>query len=297
MRLLLFLFFLFLFFSFPKAQTINTLFINEGFTQTQFRQIEIFSEKALNLLLNAYTIANSPRVSYRKIKENLEGSLFFTAQAKQFSPSYVVKKKIELTVKQFSVLPKEKLIKAIDSTILDIKDIAGGITEYQEVINSLQSVKSDIESGEKDKALEKLKELKDKVKFPLIDEPLENTQMLIMVALDNMKAGNYKYVKDSIKLAIQPLSSLVFGDNLYLALFKEYIYKAYQYYKNDKLASKLYIDFAKRTLQKALLVADEEDKELIEGLIHQLDFVLLNFDKEPIVLKEFIIIIRQVKNL
>ncbi len=295
MRLLLFLFFLF--FSLPKAQTINTLFINEGFTQTQFRQIEIFSEKALNLLLNAYTIANSPRVSYRKIKENLEGSLFFTAQAKQFSPSYVVKKKIELIVKQFSILPKEKLIKAIDSTILDIKDIAGGITEYQEVINSLQSVKSYLESGENEKALKKLKELKDKVKFPLIDEPLENTQMLIMVALDNMKAGNYKYAKDSIKLAIQPLSSLVFGDNLYLALFKEYIYKAYQYYKNDKLASKLYIDFAKRTLQKALLVADEEDKELIEGLIHQLDFVLLNFDKEPIVLKEFIIIIRQIKNL
>ena len=295
LKKLLILLFSLLVFSFAEEK--KSIYINEGITENQIANIKLFSSKSLNMLLTAYSALNKRKIYSREIKSYLEGALFFSNEASQYVPSYLIRKKIEILIRRMNFYPEEDYSTEISSLIIDIDEIAGSLSNYEILKDKLVNLLEKAKFRDNIHIKDELESIIEEIKVPLIDEPLDETKTLIAIAMDNLKARKFAQVRQSVELSLEPLIEIVYKENLYLALFKEYIYKSYVFYGKDNFKSKYYLKYAYNTMEKAFLVASDENKDMIKGFKNQLKIMLKNFDKKYEMEKEYIIIIRQMKNL
>ncbi|NPA51578.1 MAG: hypothetical protein GXO22_01650 [Aquificae bacterium] len=135
------------------------------------------------------------------------------------------------------------------------------------------------------------------IKVPLIDGPITDAQNLISIAKDHLKARKYQKARQALEIAIEPVIKISSRENLYIALAKEYINKAYKSYQVDKDFSILYLKNAIYAVSKAFAVSSSENKDMIKAVKNQLIRMKKDFNKKEKILKEFELLISQLKNI
>lgn len=104
-RLVIFL--LFFLYSLTLKENINQIYLNEGLTENQVYNIRLFTTRALNLVLDAYSSLNKKRIIRKETYTYLDASLFFLNEAHQYSPSYIIYRQIEALEKRIQLYPDE----------------------------------------------------------------------------------------------------------------------------------------------------------------------------------------------
>ena len=267
MRAIFFVVF-FLIFSGVKAVelNVNPLYLNEGLTSNQVINIRIYTLRAENLVLNAYSALNRRTIYYREVKEYLNGALFFLNEAKQYSPTYLVKRQIEAIKKRIKLFPDENYSEDLKNLYIYIEEISGNLNNYDEIKNLLLTIIDNAKMRQNTFVKEKLDVLEEKIKVKLIDNPINEAQNLISIAIDHLKAGRYTKSKKAIELSLSPLISISSKENLFVALAREYIYKSYLTYDYDQIISLRYVDSALIAINKAFYVSSPESKETIKQI-------------------------------
>ncbi len=267
MRAIFFVVF-FLIFSGVKAVelNVNPLYLNEGLTSNQVINIRIYTLRAENLVLNAYSALNRRTIYYREVKEYLNGALFFLNEAKQYSPTYLVKRQIEAIKKRIKLFPDEDYSEDLKNLYIYIEEISGNLNNYDEIKNLLLTIIDNAKMRQNTFVKEKLDVLEEKIKVKLIDNPINEAQNLISIAIDHLKAGRYTKSKKAIELSLSPLISISSKENLFVALAREYIYKSYLTYDYDQIISLRYVDSALIAINKAFYVSSPESKETIKQI-------------------------------
>ncbi len=258
----------FLFFLFHTALAVdfevNPLYLNEGLTSNQVINIRIYTTRAENLVLNGYSALNRRTIYYREIKDYLNGALFFLNEAKQNSPTYLVKRQIEAIQKRIKLFPGEDYSEDLKNLYIYVEEIAGNLDNYEDIKELLRDIIRKAKMRKNEYVKEKLEILDEKIKVKLIDTPINEAQNLIGVALDNLKVGKYSRSKKALELALSPLIALSSKENLYIALAREYIYKAFMTYDYDQVISLKYVDSALVAINKAFYVSSVENRDVIK---------------------------------
>ncbi len=251
--------------SFVKAVEfeVNPLYLNEGLTSNQVTNIRIYSVRAENLVLDAYSALSRRTIYYRETKSYLNGALFFLNEAKQYSPTYLVKRQIEAIQKRIKLFPEEDYTDDLKNLYIYIEEISGNLNNYAEIKSLLLKIIENAKMRKNALVSEKLDILDGKIKIKLIDSPINEAQNLISIAIDHLKAGKYTKSKKALELALNPLISLSSKENLFVALAREYIYKAYLTYDYDQIISLKYVDSALIAINKAYYVSSQENKDTI----------------------------------
>jgi tetratricopeptide (TPR) repeat protein len=242
---------------------VNPLYLNEGLTSNQVTNIRIYSVRAENLVLDAYSALSRRTVYYRETKSYLNGALFFLNEAKQYSPTYLVKRQIEAIQKRIKLFPEEDYTDDLKNLYIYIEEISGNLNNYAEIKSLLLKIIENAKMRKNALVSEKLDILDGKIKIKLIDSPINEAQNLISIAIDHLKAGRYTKSKKALELALNPLISLSSKENLFVALAREYIYKAYLTYDYDQIISLKYVDSALIAINKAYYVSSQENKDTI----------------------------------
>ncbi len=261
---------------------VNPLYLNEGLTENQITNIRLYTTRAENLVLDAYKSLTHRKILWRETNKYLKAALFFLNEAKQYSPSYLVKRQLEAISKRIDLYPGEDYSDDLKSLYIYIEEISGNLDNYDEIKSLLLEIIRNAEMRQNSYVKDKIEILSEKIKIKLIDSPINEAQNLISMAKDHLQARNYKKTKQALELALEPLIKISFRDYLYVALVREYIYKAYLTYNYDQVISLKYVDSALIAINKAYYVAIPEDKELISKvrkMIRQLPGIFDNNQK------------------
>lgn len=296
MKKILFTFFLsLLLFVQGKSEETN-FYLPSGISDSQISLVKTYTLKALNTSLQAYT-----KVKERKLYKALayiESALFFLNEASIYSSSYSLKKKMETLVKRINNFPDKYYKEDLISLKFDIQNLMASIIIAENILDRLNKFIENYDTSKNKEIANYLNELKTNISMPLIDEPLSNAKMFLAMAYDNLKAKRRKKVLKAIEIALDPMVKIGFKENLLLIRFKNSIYASYLAYKNENLElAKAYLQQSKKYLEDAYIISSSENKDMIKGFLNQLSFIAENFDSKEIILREYIIIIRQIRNL
>ncbi|EDP73420.1 hypothetical protein [Hydrogenivirga sp. 128-5-R1-1] len=266
--------------------------------ESQIYNLRIYSLKALNLSLKAYSSLNAKRKSLNEIKVYLKSALFFLNEASNYSPSYLINKKIDTILLRIELFRNENIKKDLISLRNDIKDIRGNIANYEKIETVLDNYIKNYSPEKNEDLLLYLSDLKSNITLPLIDTPLENAKTFIAIAYDNVNSRNYLTAKKSVEIAIDPLIDITSRENLYLVLFKNYIYKSFESLKKDDLGEEeKYLEIARKYLLKAKEVSKPSNINLINNLLERLELIYnTEIDDKEDILKEYLILIENLKN-
>ena len=285
----------FLAFQFSFAQNLKYS-LPSGLSDSQISLIKTYTLKALNTSLQAYT-----KVKERKLYKALayvESALFFLNEASIYSPSYSLNKKLETLIKRINLFPDKYYKEDLISLKLDIQNLVGSIIVAENILKELDNFIESYETSKNKEIVEFLLKTKENLSLPLIDEPLSNAKTFLAIAYDNLKAKRKDKALKAIEIALDPMIKIGFRENLLLVRFKNSIYSSYLAYSNNNLElAKAYLQQSKNILNNAYKIAVSENKDMIKGFINQLSFIDQNFDNRDLVLREYIIIIRQIRNL
>ena len=278
-----------------KSEATN-FYLPSGISDSQISLVKTYTLKALNTSLQAYT-----KVKERKLYKALayiESALFFLNEASIYSSSYSLKKKIETLVKRINNFPDKYYKEDLISLKFDIQNLMASIIIAENILDRLNKFIENYDTSKNKEITNYLNELKTNISMPLIDEPLSNAKMFLAIAYDNLKAKRRKEVLKAIEIALDPMVKIGFKENLLLIRFKNSIYASYLAYKNENLElAKAYLQQSKKYLEDAYIISSSENKDMIKGFLNQLSFIAENFDSKEIILREYIIIIRQIRNL
>ena len=284
------------FFFIPKEKE-KVIILTEGLTEDQIHNIKVYTTRALNLVLDAYSSLHRRRIILKETYSYIDGALFFLNEAKQYSPSYLVKRQIEALKKRYRFFPEDNYLEDIETLKIYIDEIAGNLNNYEEIKRLLEKAIKKAKYMENEELQSILEKIEEKIKIPLIDEPIIEAQNLISIAKDHLKARRYKKSRQALEIAIEPIIKISSRENLYIALAKEYIHKAYITYKTDKTFSMLYLKNALYAVSKAYLVSSYENRDMLKGLKNQLLRMKNNFDDNKKISREFELLITQLKNI
>ncbi len=279
-----YLIFLLMFF-FPAKSQEN--FLNEGLTENQVYNIKVYTTRALNLVLDAYSSLSKKRVIKKETYAFLDGSLFFLNEAYQYSPSYIVKRQIESLIKRIKFYPDEDYSTDIRVLQVQIEEISANLKSYNTIRSKMDKIREDASKRRNDQLKEKLKDLKNMINISLIDDPISEARYLIGVAKDHLKAREYKKSKQALELALSPLIKVSSRENLYVALSKEYVYKARYTYRIFPSLSKKYLESALYNINKAYLVSTEENREMLKKIKDRLGFYIEKYESYSITEEDF----------
>ena len=278
-----------------KSEETN-FYLPSGISDSQISLVKTYTLKALNTSLQAYT-----KVKERKLYKALayiESALFFLNEASIYSSSYSLKKKMETLVKRINNFPDKYYKEDLISLKFDIQNLMASIIIAENILDRLNKFIENYDTSKNKEIANYLNELKTNISMPLIDEPLSNAKMFLAMAYDNLKAKRRKKVLKAIEIALDPMVKIGFKENLLLIRFKNSIYASYLAYKNENLElAKAYLQQSKKYLEDAYIISSSENKDMIKGFLNQLSFIAENFDSKEIILREYIIIIRQIRNL
>ncbi len=273
--------------------------IQKNILENQIYNIKLYSLKALNLSLKAYSSLNAKRKNPNEIKVYLKSALFFLNEASNYSPSYLINKKIDTLLLRIELFKNENLKRDLVSLKSDIEEIKGNIINYGKVSTTLNNFIENYSPEKNEDLFLILDDLKEEISLPLVDTPLEHAKTFIAVAYDNVNSRKYLTAKKSVEIAIDPLIDLTAGENLYLVLFKDYIYKSYENFKSENYAkAKQYLERAKYYLLKSKELSKQTNTSIIGNFLKRLELIYNTelTDKEDI-LKEYLILIEDLKNL
>ncbi|SNZ02385.1 hypothetical protein SAMN06265182_0107 [Persephonella hydrogeniphila] len=283
-RSIFFLFLLtgFLFFAKPQEN-----YLNEGLTENQVYNIRLYTTRALNLVLDAYSSLNKKRIIKKESYAYLDGSLFFLNEAYQYSPTYLIKREIEALIKRIKFYPEENYSTDIRVLIVHTEEISGLLNSYEIIRKELEDLREIAVKRNNETLQEKLEKIRGKINIPLIDNPISEARNLIVIAKDHLKAKEYKKSRQALELALTPLIKISSRENLYIALAKEYIVKANFTYKISPDMSKRYMSSAVYNINKAYLVSSEENQKVIKELKDKLNFYIKKYDSYSITNEDF----------
>jgi len=262
-------------------------FLNEGLTENQVYNIKVYTTRALNLVLDAYSSLNKKRIIKKETYAYLDGSLFFLNEAYQYSPSYIVKRQIESLIKRIKFYPDEDYTTDIRVLQVQLEEISANIQNHSEINSKIRKIIQTASIRKNEQLKDMLIELKEKVKISLIDEPILEARYLIGVAKDHLKAREYKKSKQALELALSPLIKVSSRENLYVALSKEYVYKAKYTYKIFPELSKRYLESALYNINKAYLVSTDENRVMLKNIKDKLGFYIEKYDSYSITEDDF----------
>ncbi|WP_297472953.1 hypothetical protein [Persephonella sp.] len=282
----IFLCFIFLLLISLPSKTQETFF-NEGLTENQVYNIKVYTTRALNLVLDAYSSLSKKRIIKKESYAYLDGSLFFLNEAYQYSPTYTVKRQIEALIKRIKFYPDENYSTDIRVLIVQIEEVSANLKDFDRIRNQLDILREYASKRKNDMLKDKLKEIERQIKIPLIDDPILESRYLIGVAKDHLKAREYKKSRQALELALSPLIKLSSRENLYVALSKEYVYKARYTYKVIPELSKRYLELALYNINKAYLVSTEENREILRNIKDKLGFYIEKYESYSITEEDF----------
>ncbi|ACO03669.1 MAG TPA: hypothetical protein DEP48_06455 [Persephonella sp.] len=295
-RLVIFL--LFFLYSFnSKGENINQIYLNEGLTENQVYNIRLFTTRALNLVLDAYSSLNKKRIIRKETYTYLDASLFFLNEAHQYSPSYIIYRQIEALEKRIQLYPDEDYSEDLKTLLIYIEEISGNLEDYDYVRKKLEDTIKKAAFLENQYVLDSLEIIKEKVSIPLIDDPLTEAKNLIGIAKDHLKAREYKKSKQALELALNPLINISYRENLYMALVKEYIHKGKVTYNLNRRISLRYLEASLYAVNKAFYVSSRENRDLIKMLREDIRLIFKNFYDEKNTEKMLNDIIEKLKNI
>ena len=271
--------------------------INEGLTESQVYNIKLYTMRALNLSLDAYTALSQKVVNHSKVKDYLNGALFFLNEASQYSPGYFIRRQIESLIKRISLYPNESYTTDIRVLMVNIEEISGDLDNYQLINEKLQEVYENVKKGKNKDAKDLLQEVQNMISVANIDEPLDEAKNLIVTAEEHLRAGKYHKSRQAIELALTPLIAISTRENLYIALTREYLVKAKYSYEVDYSLSKSYIQSAVYSINKAYWVSSEESREQINQIRKKLNELYKKYDNYSVTEKDFEDIINLIKSL
>ncbi|WP_297455809.1 YfdX family protein [Persephonella sp.] len=271
--------------------------INEGLTESQVYNIKLYTIRALNLSLDAYTALSQRVVNHSKVKDYLNGALFFLNEASQYSPGYFIRRQIESLIKRIKLYPNENYTTDIRVLMVNIEEISGDLDNYQLINEKLQEIYENVKKGKNKDAKDLLQEVQNMISVANIDEPLDEAKNLIVTAEEHLRAGKYHKSKQAIELALTPLIAISTRENLYIALTREYLVKAKYSYEVDYSLSKSYIQSAVYSINKAYWVSSEESREQINQIRKKINELYKKYDNYSVTEKDFEDIINLIKSL
>ncbi|WP_457621307.1 hypothetical protein [Persephonella sp.] len=280
-----------------KGETINQIYLNEGLTENQVYNIRLFSTRALNLVLDAYSSLNKKRIIRKETYTYLDASLFFLNEAHQYSPSYIVYRQIEALEKRIHLYPDEDYSEDLKTLLIYIEEISGNLEDYEYVRKKLEDTIKKAAFLENQYVLDSLEIIKEKVRISLIDDPLTEAKNLIGIAKDHLKAREYKKSKQALELALNPLINISYRENLYMALVKEYIHKGKITYNLNRRISLRYLEASLYAVNKAFYVSSRENRDLIKVIREDIRDLLKNFYDEKSTERLLNDIIEKLKNI
>ncbi len=275
----------------------NTHIRSEGLTESQVYSIRIYSLRALNLALDAYSSLSKKRIIKKESYAYLDASLFFINEAYQYSPTYAIQREIESLIKRIRLYPEENYETEVRTITVHIEEISIPLQNYNSIKEKLQNLSKLASKMKNDVLAEKLEKLRKEVKIPLIDSPLSEARFLIGVAKDHLKAGKIKKSKQSIELALTPLIQIGTRENLYIVLTLEYLSKAKFSYKVDPDISKTFFKSALYSINKAYLVSSEENRETIKKVRDKIKSLVDRYNSYSITEEDFDTVIQMLKKL
>ncbi len=271
--------------------------VNEGLTESQVYNIKLYTLRALNLSLDAYTALNQQIINRSKIRDYLNGTLFFLNEASQYSPGYFIRRQIESLIKRITLYPNEDYTTDIRVLMVNIEEISGILDNYQQINEKLQDIYEKIKNGKNNKAKDKLQEVQNMISIANIDQPLDEAKNLIVTAQEHLRAGQYHKSRQAIELALTPLIAISTRENLYIALTRTYLVKAKYSYTVDYSLSKSYIQSAVYSINKAYWVSSEESREQINQIRKKLNELYKKYDNYSVTEEDFEDIINLIKSL
>lgn len=295
-RLILF-FLLIFYFGNSKGENINQIYLNEGLTENQVYNIKLFTTRALNLVLDAYSSLNKKRIIRKETYTYLDASLFFLNEAHQYSPSYIIYRQIEALEKRIQLYPDEDYSEDLKTLLIYIEEISGNLEDYEYVRSKLEDAIKKAAFLENQFVLDSLEIIKEKVSISLIDNPLTEAKNLIGIAKDHLKAREYKKSKQALELALNPLINISYRENLYMALVKEYIHKGKVTYNLNRRISLRYLEASLYAVNKAFYVSSRENRDLIKMLREDIRLIFKNFYDEKKTESMLNDIIEKLKNI
>ena len=244
----------------------QSMYLNEGLTENQVYNIKVYTTRALNLILDAQKALKKKKVIRKEVFTYLDGALYFLNEAGQYSPSYLVKREIEATIKMIELFPEEDYTSNLRGIDVGIEELAGSMSDYKYIRKSLDELLQISPMKRNQKILEKLKTIKYTLKIPLVDDNISEARNLIASAKDHIRAKNYLKASKSLELAISPLERLAFRENLFVVLAKEYVYKAKVSLNIDLNLTKRYLVSALYSVNKGYYVSSIENREILKNV-------------------------------
>jgi len=284
------------FFFIPKEKE-KIIILTEGLTEDQIHNIKVYTTRALNLVLDAFSSLHRRRIILKETYSYIDGAIFFLNEAKQYSPSYLVYKQIEALKKRYRFFPDENYTEDLETLKIYINEIAGNLNNYEEIKSLIEKAIKKAQYLDNSELFETLEKIQNMVKIPLIDNPIIDAQNLISIAKDHLRARKYKKARQALEIAIEPILKISSRENLYVALAKEYIHKSYKSYLSDKEISLLYLKNAIYAISKAYSVSSSENKDMIKAVKNQLFRMKQDFNDKNKILQEFQLLISQLKNI
>ena len=253
-------------FKFSYSASVNSIYLNEGLTENQAYNIKVYTTRALNLILDAQRALKKKKVIRKEVYMYLDGALYFLNEAGQYSPSYLIKREIEATIKMIELFPEEDYTLNLKGIDVGLQELAGNLSNYQYIRKSIDSLLQIAPMKRNQKIKDKLETIKYTIKIPLIDDNINTAKNLIASAKDHIKAKSYIKAQKSLELAISPLERLAFRENLFVVLAKEYVYKAKISLRIDLSLTEKYLVSALYASNKAYYVSSIENKDILNNV-------------------------------
>lgn len=276
---------------------LHPSFVIEGITQDQVNNIKLYSTRTLNLVLDSISSLKRRRIILKETLSYMDASLFFLNEAQQYSPSYYIKRQIEVIQKRFKLFPRDNYTQDLQSLLFFIEENAGNYKEFDFIKDTLENLIEKAHVLENEDIPTYLNLIEEKINISLIDEPIEDAKTLIGIAKDHLKARKYKKAMKSLELALEPLIQISFRENLDLAIARELVFKGKLMYFTDKTIAKNYIENALYFINKAYYISSVENKDVIKGIRNQLRKIIKDFYNQEKILKELDSVSNQLKNL
>ncbi|WP_456400651.1 hypothetical protein [Persephonella sp.] len=280
-----------------NSEVVSRIYLNEGITENQVYNIRLYSTRALNLVLDAYSSLNKKRIIRKETYTYLDASLFFLNEAQQFSPSYIVYRQIEAMEKRIQLYPDEDYSEDLKTLLIYIEEISGNLSDYEYIRTKLEESIKKSAFLENQSVLDALEIIKEKVKISIIDDPLNEAKNLIGIAKDHLKAREYKKSKQALELALDPLIKISSRENLYIALVREYLHKSRITYTINKRLSLRYLEASLYSINKAFFVSTRENKDTIKNIREEIRLIFKNFYDEKNTEQKLDDIIKTLKNI
>ncbi|NPA52255.1 MAG: hypothetical protein GXO22_05125, partial [Aquificae bacterium] len=155
----------------PKEKE-RIIILTEGLTEDQIHNIKVYTTRALNLILDAYSSLHRRRIILKETYSYIDGAIFFLNEARQHSPSYLVHRQIEALKKRYRFFPDENYTEDLETLRIYIEEISGNLNNYQEVYLLLKKAIKKAKFLDNSELINTLETLEEMIKVPLIDGPI-----------------------------------------------------------------------------------------------------------------------------